>query len=197
MQPITSPPTPLFALFGKTWPRRAARPERRPADAAAPAVAGRHFLHVRSVRADGRQHLFQFALVDDFGNVTASVFASRASPVFGGSDPEAMVPDPPTVLWDRLHDILKPCVGAELVVFGQALQGALLPYGVRQDLGRMECARGRFMRVARRRGMRVRPGEVLDLNDARALAGLPIVRSCDAALRALGLRELWRWMDEG
>lgn len=197
MQSTLSPATPLLALFGKVWPGSGSRSLREPrrGEDAQPRE-DRYFLHVRSVRADGREHLFQFALVDDFGNVIVSVFASRASPVFGGADPEAMVPDPPTVLWERLHHLLSPCQGAELIVFGQALQGTLLPYGVRQDVARLDCARARFIRVARRRGMRVRPGEVLDLNDARRLAGLPIIRSCDAALRALGLRELWRWMDE-
>ncbi|HYD44140.1 MAG TPA: hypothetical protein VEA79_02615 [Phenylobacterium sp.] len=196
MQPVLSPALPLSALFRKVWPGvGASRPAPGGAVAPAPAArAERYFMHVRSVHADGARHLFQFALVDDEPNVIASVFASRASPVIGGA-PEAVAPDPPTVLWERLDDLLSPCHGAHLVVFGQALQGSLLPYGLRQDVGRMECARERFMKAARRRGLRVRPGDILDLNDARCLAGLPIIRSPDAALQALGLRELWRWMD--
>jgi hypothetical protein len=53
----------------------------------------------------------------------------------------------------------------------------------------------RFLKVARLRGLATSGGEVQCTNDALRLAGLPPVRSPDAALRALGLRQLSLWMD--
>jgi len=182
----------LFTRLRSPLPARASGPVRRPAPQP---DNGRFFLHVRSVEANGAHHLFQFALVDDLGNVTVSVFASRASPVIGAADPQDVAPRSPAVLWEQLHEALSPCHGASLVVFGQALQGSLLPYGTSQAVAGVTCARARFLKAARRRGIRVGPGEVTDLNDARRIVGLPILRSPDAAVRGLGLRELWRWMD--
>jgi hypothetical protein len=35
----------------------------------------------------------------------------------------------------------------------------------------------------------------LTLNDALALAGLPVLDTEDAAMRALAIRQLWLWLD--
>lgn len=158
-------------------------------------VRRRYFLHVRSAAADGRRHLFQFALADDEGNVALSAFARGPSPVGGPwlEDEEGHGAD--ALSWDELEAALRPCRSAWVVAFGKRLHGDLLPSAVRGQVARMDCARSRFLRVARRRGLAVSPGDLLDLNDARRLIGLAPVRSPDAALRALALRELWRWMD--
>ena len=160
---------------------------------------GRLFLHVRSVSADGFAHLFQFALVDASGEAAVSVFVRGRSPVGGPVDATAAqgdAPPPiPAITWDHLDAALKPCRHAPIVAFGRMLHGSFLPAETREAIARLDCARARFEQVARRVGIRVRPGDVSDLNDARQLIGLPPVRSQDATQRAMGLRELWMWMD--
>ena len=191
------PPPSLFGLFGR--PQTPASPHgqprfcgRRPPESR----PDRLFLHVRSVSADGFAHLFQFALVDDGGNVAASVFAHGRSPVISGEADDADdAPPIPAVWWEELDAALGCCRGAWIIAFGRVLHGSFLPSATRESAAGLDCARARFMKVARRRGLRPAPGDILDLNDARRLVGLPPVRSPDAALRALGLRELWRWMD--
>lgn len=181
------PPPARFALFGRRSPAARLRPVEP--------VANRQFLHVRSVSADGFEHLFQFALVDDAGNVTVSVFARGRSPVMAPDLPAYAAAPLPAVEWEDLDAALKPCRGAGLIAFGRVLHGSFLPPGVRAQAAGLDCARARFVKAARRAGIKVGPGDIVDLNDARRLVGLPPVRSPDAALRALGLRELWRWMD--
>lgn len=160
---------------------------------------GRLFLHVRSVSADGFAHLFQFALVDANGEAAVSVFVRGRSPVRETADPAwepGDAPPPiPAITWDQLDSALEPCRNAPIVAFGRTLHGSFLPARTREAIVRLDCARARFDRVARRIGIPVRPGDVADLNDARRLIGLPPVRSQDAAQRAMGLRELWTWMD--
>ncbi len=186
------PPPARFPLFGRRAPATIASAGRaRPSEL----QQNRLFLHVRSVSADGFEHLFQFALVDDAGNVTVSVFA-RGRTAVEGDGPAAPSPIP-AVDWSELAATLAPsCRGAALVAFGRVLHGSFLPAAIRDKAAGLDCARARFVKAARRAGIKVGPGDVLDLNDARGLIGLPPVRSPDAALRALGLRELWRWMDE-
>lgn len=161
---------------------------------------GRLFLHVRSVSADGFAHLFQFALVDANGEAAVSVFVRGRSPVGEAVDATSARGDPPppipAITWDHLDAALKPCRDAPIVAFGRTLHGSFLPAETREAIARLDCARARFEQVARRVGVRVRPGDVADLNDARQLIGLPPVRSQDAAQRAMGLRELWIWMDK-
>lgn len=190
-----SRPARLFGLFPAT---RSPTPAfgRRPA-ATRP---GRFFLHVRSVSADGFAHLFQFALVDANGEAAVSVFVRGRSPVGGAADPAwepGDAPPPiPAITWDQLDAALEPCRNAPIVAFGRMLHGSFLPAETREAIVRLDCARARFERIARRVGVRARPGDVADLNDARQLIGLPPVRSQDAAQRAMGLRELWTWMDK-
>lgn len=194
------PPPALFALFAGMGSRRtpnskSAPSDRRPGEAR----ADRFFLHVRSVSADGFAHLFQFALVDDFGNVAVSVFVRGRSGVEGQDpiDAENDGPPPPipAITWDQLEEALQPCRNGWIVAFGRVLHGSFLPEAIRGGIASLDCARARFIKVARRRGIHVGPADLSDVNDARRLVGLPPVRSSDAALRALGLRELWRWMD--
>lgn len=189
------PPPALFTLFrdgfgAASTPRADRRPRVR--------CAGRYFLHVRAVAADGFANLFQFALADDSGGVAVSVFVRGRDP--GSNLPEdepdtGAAPPVPVLTWTALDDALAPCRGAWIIAFGRMLHGSFLPAATREGAAGLDCARARFLKVARRRGLAIGPGDVGDLNDARRLVGLPPVRSADAAQRALGLRELWRWMD--
>lgn len=193
------PPPALFALFGRA-PSRSGAKTRNGADGRRPGEVrpDRFFLHVRSVSADGFAHLFQFALVDDSGNVAVSVFVRGRSPVDDREDlaeDQSAPPPIPAVTWDQLDEALRPCRGAQIIAFGRVLHGSFLPEETRKTIAGLDCARARFIKSARRRGIAVGPGDLSDLNDARRLVGLPPVRSPDAALRAMGLRELWRWMD--
>ena len=77
------------------------------------------------------------------------------------------------------------------------LQAGLLPPGGAAEGSRfgVQCAWRRFLRLARRRGLRPEWSQTLTLADAMDMAGLPPVESEDAALRALAIRDLWAWMD--
>ncbi len=191
--PRNLPPPARFALFQPPRRQRFGLPVIiRPSDRPREVRPNQYFLHVRSVSADGFSHLFQFAVVDEPGNVVVSVFARGRSPVRGG---QALPPPLPAIWWEQLDEALAPCNGGWLVAFGRTLHGAFLPESIKDQAASLDCARARFIKVARRRGIKVGVGDVADVNDARRLVGLPPVRSLDAALRALGLRELWRWMD--
>jgi hypothetical protein len=95
----------------------------------------------------------------------------------------------------ELDHALRVCHGCSVVAFGRLPQGALLTAPARMGILGLDCARARFVKVARRRGIAVRADDLIGVNDALGLAGLPLVRSPDAALRALGLRQLCLWMD--
>lgn len=193
------PPPGVFNLFGRSPGRRVGHPFVAGSGARPQAVhPERYYLHVRSVSADGFAHLFQFGLVDDRGDVAVNVFVRGRSPVVGGEDgaPNADPPPVPAIWWDQLETAMAPCRGAWIIAFGRTLHGSFLPVGVRDDVTSLDCGRARFMKFARRRGLAVEPGQIVDVNDARRLVGLPPVRSADAAGRAQGLRELWRWMDQ-
>lgn len=194
------PPPALFALFSRGPSRGRSSVltgagNRRPGEAR----TDRFFLHVRSVSADSFAHLFQFALVDDFGNVAVSVFVRGRSIVDDEPQDDTADSGPPppipAITWDQLDEALAPCKDAWIIAFGRVLHGSFLPEATRRHIATLDCARARFIKTARRRGIHVGPGDLADLNDARRAVGLPPVRSPDAALRALGLRELWRWMD--
>lgn len=175
------------------WARRLGLPvEIKPSQRPRQVRPNQMFLHVRSVGSDGFAHLFQFAIVDAPGNVVVSVFARARSPIRPGG---TCCPGLPSIWWDQLEEALKPAHGGWLISFGRNLHGGFLPLGTKEGAASLDCARERFMKVARRRGLKLGPGDVIDMNDARRLIGLPPVRSPDAALQALGLRELWRWMD--
>ncbi|MDP1617171.1 hypothetical protein [Phenylobacterium sp.] len=94
------------------------------------------------------------------------------------------------------HIAARLCGGATLVAYQRVLQGGLLPYGAVRSAAGVECAWRRFQQTARRIGLEVSAREPLTLNDCLAYAGLPVLESEDAALRALAIRSLWRWMDE-
>ena len=194
------PPPALFALFRDASGGRAFRasPSSRGGGRPVAPRADRYFLHVRAVAADGFANLFQFALADDSGGVAVSVFVRGRDPVDDLLGPPAAADAPPpvpTITWAALDEALAPCRGAWIIAFGRMLHGSFLPVATRAGVASLDCARARFLKVARRRGLGLSPGDVGDLNDARRLIGLPPVRSADAAQRALGLRELWRWMD--
>ena len=157
------------------------------------------FLHVRSVGREEGAHLLQYALADGLGQVRISLFARLAA---RSADPSIPI-DPPrpgrlmasVANEGELDDALRVCRGCSLVAFGRLPQGALLTGSARAGALGLDCARARFLKIARMRGIDVSPNGIVGVNDALQLAGLPPVRSPDAALRALGLRQLSLWMD--
>ncbi len=177
------------------WRRRngpEAATRRRPPDL----DADRGYLHIRSVAADGAWHLMQYAVVDDGANVLLSAFVRAASPV---GEPTARAREAMAAAHaldaEGLAAAMRLCRGLRLTAFGASLNRGLLPPAVAAGLAGMDCARDRFLEVARRRRLRLAPGDPIDANEARRLVGLPPERSEDAALRALALRGLCRWMD--
>lgn len=175
-------------VFPGLW--RSARP--------APALdADQLFLHIRAVTVDSDSRLMQYAIADGLGQVRVSLFARL--PLHANASalqtepprPGRLIPSAATI--SELDTALRLCAGADLITFGREAQGALLTASARRGARSLDCARTRFLKVARRRGLDVSPQ--IALNDALSLAGLPQVRSPDAALRALGLRHLSLWMD--
>lgn len=157
----------------------------------------RAWLHIRSVAADGERHLLQYAVADDFGDVMLSVFVRVESPVGEPTEAaRAAVAAGHALDWRGLEAALSVCVGLRLTAFGAPLAWGLLPTRAAERFAGLDCARERFIRLARRQRLRLPPGEPVEANDARALVGLPPERNADAALRALALRGLCRWMDE-
>jgi hypothetical protein len=158
------------------------------------------FLHVRTAAADGAARLMQYAIVDAAGQVRLSLFgrfavapADLAATPLEPLGPGRLTPSLSTP--QALEAALRICDGAAMVTFGRFPQGALLPRSARIGARSLDCARVRFLKVAQARGLMARGEEVRCVNDALRLAGLPPVRSPDAALRALGLRQLSLWMD--
>lgn len=155
------------------------------------------YFSIRSISADGHSHVLQYAFVDDRGTVVLSAMARSASPVtmIAGQPAEdlSMEPLDPEAFEYLMSRI---CGGATLVAFHRVLQGGLLPYVAVAGASSVECAWRRFQTVARRRGIRLSRGEPLNLGDCLEKAGLPPLTSEDAAMRALAIRALWRWMDE-
>ena len=171
-------------------PEQATR--RRPPDL----DADRGYLHIRSVAADGAWHLMQYAVVDDSASVLLSAFVRAASPV---GEPTQRAREAMAAAHaldaEGLAAAMRLCRGLRLTAFGAGLNRGLLPPAVAASLAGMDCARERFLEVARHRRLRLAPGDPMDANEARRLVGLPPERSEDAALRALALRGLCRWMD--
>lgn len=155
------------------------------------------YFAIRSISADGHSHVLQYAFVDDRGTVVLSAMARSASPVtmIAGQPAEdlGMEPLDPEAFEYLMSRI---CGGATLVAFHRVLQGGLLPYVAVASAASVECAWRRFQTTARRRGIRLSRGEPLTLGDCLEKAGLPPLISEDAAMRALSIRALWRWMDE-
>jgi hypothetical protein len=153
------------------------------------------YFSVRPVAAAGGRQLLQYGFVDDRGNIVLSVCGEAAAP-YHGSDltpPEDLAATPMDPEWLAIL-IGRVCQGASLVTFHKVLQGGLLPPGSIDRVESIECAWRRYLRLARGRG-RFDRSEPVTLDDALEAAGLGAVGSPDAALRALGIRELWTWMD--
>jgi hypothetical protein len=162
------------------------------------AAASDHlYFAVRSLGVQGRDHVLQYAFADDRGNVVMSAFVRSEAPaaILFGARAEDLAMEPlDTEAFD--HIAARLCGGATLVAYQRVLQGGLLPYGAARSAAGVECAWRRFQQTARRIGLAVSAHEPLTLNDCLAYAGLPVLESEDAALRALAIRSLWRWMDE-
>ena len=159
--------------------------------------ADRAWLHIRSVAADGERHLLQYALADDFGDVMLSVFVRVDSAVGEPTESaRSAVAAGHALDWAGLEKALVVCAGMKVTAFGAGLAWGLLPTRAAERLAGLDCARERFIRLARGQRLRLPAGEPAEANDARALVGLPRERNADAALKALALRGLCRWMDE-
>lgn len=154
------------------------------------------YLAVRSLAAAGGEHLLQYALVDDGGDVIFDAVTRTPSPV-GLASPTAAVDAPVSSMEPHAFDarLACACEGARLVAFHAVLQGGLLPPASLAGGAEVACAWRRFRKVARSRGLRLGPGEPQDLADALARAGLTPPAGEGAADRATALRTLWRWME--
>ena len=157
----------------------------------------RLYFAVRSLGVQGRDHVLQYAFADDRGNVVMSAFVRSEAPsaLLLGCPAEDLAMEP---LDPEAFDFIaaKLCGGATLVAYQRVLQGGLLPFGAARSAAGVECAWRRFQQTARALGLSYSPRDPLTLNDCLSLAGLPVPISEDAALRALAIRSLWRWMDE-
>jgi hypothetical protein len=192
-------PPPGHVFQPRPAPVRAGRVGHSPHRQAPELQLEQMFLHVRVAAADLSGRLLQYAVVDAVGQVRLSLFAQLPT------DPRYPVPplEPlgparltPSISTPRaLEAALGVCEGCAVLTFVRAPQGALLPRSVMAGAKSLDCARTRFLKVARQRGLRVQESELTSVNDALRLTGLPPVRSPDAALRALGLRQLSLWMD--
>jgi hypothetical protein len=153
------------------------------------------YFDVRTVVASGGRHLLQYGFVDDRGNIVLSVVGETRAPC---AAPEVVPPDdlaaePMDEAW--LAQLVRMvCRGASLVTFHRVLKSGLLPAGVVDEAESVECAWRRYVRLARRRGQFDR-SQPVTLDDALEMAGIGAVGAADASLRALGIRELWTWMD--
>jgi hypothetical protein len=155
------------------------------------------YFSIRPFAPDGLGEVLQYAFVDECGNVVMSAIARAQRPgaACPGSASAVDLPvdpvDPQTLDFLLTH----LCGGATLVGFGRVLQAGLLPLGVAESAASVQCAWRRFVRLARRRGLRPEWSQPLTLGDAMAFAGLAPMESEDAALCALAIRDLWAWMD--
>ena len=153
------------------------------------------YFDIRTVVAAGGRHLLQYGFVDDRGNIVLSVLGESRTPCTGPevAPPEDLAAEPLDAEWLELL-IRTLCRGASLVTFHRVLKSGLLPDGVVEAAESVECAWRRYLRLARRRGQFDR-GQPVTLDDALERAGIGAVGAADASLRALGIRELWTWMD--
>lgn len=155
------------------------------------------YFAVRSVAADGRQHVMQYAFVDDRGNVALSAFVRSKSPVtmYGGAASEDLSVEPmDEAVFANLA--VRLCAGATLVAFHRVLQTGLLPDHALASAAGSECVWRRFQTVARRKGIRLSRHEPLTLNDCLEKLGMAPLETDDAAMRALAIRALWRQLDD-
>jgi hypothetical protein len=175
---------PVGPTQGRIWPSR--RPQR--------SASERLYFSVRALVAGGGRRVLQYGFADDRGNIVLSVFGESAGPpAVDFAPPEDLAAEPlPEPSLSAL--IRAVCAGASLVTYHRVLQGGLLPPGAVQAADSIECAWRRYQCVARRRGQ-LDGGSPATLDDALEAAGLEAVGTPDAALRALGVRDLWTWMD--
>ena len=174
------PPSPPFRLFNQRRQKSASE---------------HIYFDVRTVVAAGGRHLLQYGFVDDRGNIVLSVVGETKAP-FPAPEivpPEDLAAEPMDEAWLALL-IRMLCRGASLVTFHKVLKSGLLPPGVAEEAHSVECAWRRYVRLARRRGQFDR-SQPVTLDDALVRAGLEPVGVADASRRALGIRELWSWMD--
>lgn len=154
------------------------------------------YFAVRSVAADGRQHVMQCAFVDDRGNVALSAFVRSASTVtmVGGAASEDLSVEPMEEA-EFAALVARLCRGATLVAFHRILQTGMLPEMALEATAGSECAWRRFQAVARNKGIRLSRQEPLALNDCLEKLGLSPLETEDAAMRALAIRSLWQKLD--
>jgi hypothetical protein len=153
------------------------------------------YFSVRPIAAAGGRQLLQYGFADDRGNIALSVCGEAAAPWHGPelTPPEdlAIAPMDPDWLTVLIRGV---CQDASLVTFHKVLQGGLLPPSAIDVAASIECAWRRYLRLMRRQ-RRFDRSEPVTLDDALETAGLGAIGTPDAALRALGVRELWTWMD--
>lgn len=155
------------------------------------------YFAVRSVAADGRQHVMQCAFADDRGNVALSAFVRSTSTVtmVGGVASEDLCVEPmEEAEFSAL--VARLCRGATLVAFHRILQTGMLPEAALEAMAGSECVWRRFQAVARNKGIRLSRQEPLALNDCLEKLGLNPLETEDAAMRALAIRGLWQKLDE-
>ena len=173
----------------RAFGRRAKRPDK---------VEGeRLYINVRSLGVSDRGHVLQYAFVDDRANVVMSAFVQSSAPsaLLLGAPPANLALEPMDE--PRFAEVTaKLCVGATLVAYHRVLQGGLLPPAAVRSAASVDCAWRRFQKTARHVGLDLPVRTPITLPDALVLAGLPTLETEDAALRALSIRALWRWMDE-
>lgn len=181
--PAKAPPRAARGAFAWPWLRRQRS-------------ASEHlYFDVRLLAGAGGRSLLQYGFADDRGNIVLSVYGAAAAAIPGPAilPPEDLAVEPMDAEW--LAELIGlVCRGASLVTFHRVLKAGLLPPGAAAAADSIECAWRRYLRLMRQRGQldRTRP---VTLDDALETSGAGAVGSPDAALRALGVRELWSWMD--
>lgn len=153
------------------------------------------YFAVRSFCSSGMRHVVQYAFADDRGNVVLSAFGHAQSNTGALYEPPEDLPVDPLDPEALEYLLTRVCNGATLVAFGKILQAGLLPAQAVGGAFSVECAWRRFLRLGRERRCAFSRGEPMTLSDALEAAGLEPLRSEDASVKALAIRDLWAWMD--
>jgi hypothetical protein len=170
--------------------RRPLRPVARPAE------PDPLYFNVRSFASGDEAHTLQFGFVDRDANVVLSVFVKAPSPIprLGGPLHDALSVDP--LEPDSFERLLAPiCRGVTLVGFHRVLQGGLLPSAALEGATAFRCVWRRMQEAAKVHRLCAPKDRPMTLNEGLALAGLPMVDTEDAAMRAMAIRDLWLWLD--
>ncbi len=172
-----------------------ARPSRLSGPRPQPTVGERIYFDVRAMVATGGRHVLQYGFVDARGNIVLSVVGKSQAPFPAPevAPSEDLTAEPMDEEWLALL-VRTLCRGASLVTFHKVLKSGLLPEGAVREAQGVECAWRRYVQLARRRGQFGR-SQPATLDDALEAVGIGPVGAADASLRALGIRELWTWMD--